>query len=139
MPADRPAKEFLDTNIFIYAFSTDPRAAVAERLLSKGCVTSVQALNEFANVARRKLAMSWAEVNEALDVIRTLCPTILPMDIDIHADALVLAERDGLAVFDSLMLAAALRADCGIFWSEDLQHGREIDGRLRIVNPFAAE
>lgn len=139
MPAERPAKEFLDTNILIYAFSTDLRAVVAERLLSRGCVTSVQALNEFANVARRKLAMSWAEVNEALGVIRTLCPTILPMDIDTHADALVLAERDGLAVFDSLMLAAALRADCGTFWSEDLQHGREIDGRLRIVNPFSAE
>lgn len=139
MPADRPAKEFLDTNILIYAFSTDPRAAVAERLLAAGCVTSVQALNEFANVARRKLAMSWAEVNEALDVIRTLCPTILPMDIDTHAEALVIAKRDGLAIFDSLMLATALQAGCGVFWSEDLQHGREIDGRLRIVNPFTAE
>ena len=83
--------------------------------------------------------MSWVEVNEALDIIRALCPTILPMNIDTHADALVIAERDGLGVFDSLTLAAALRADCGTFWSEDLQHGREIDGRLRIVNPFAAE
>lgn len=139
MPADRPAKEFLDTNILVYVFSTDPRLVVAEQLLARGCATSVQALNEFANVARRKLAMSWVEVNDALDVIRTLCPTILPIDVDTHADALVIAERDGLAVFDSLMLAAALRAGCGIFWSEDLQHGREIDGRLRIVNPFAAE
>ncbi|GLS30498.1 Predicted nucleic acid-binding protein, contains PIN domain [Mesorhizobium albiziae] len=139
MPAEPQAREFLDTNILIYAFSTDPRAAPAEALLAKGCVTSVQALNEFANVARRKLAMPWLEVNEALAAIRTLCRAIVPLDLETHAEAMVIAERDGLAVFDALMLAAALRAGCGVFWSEDMQHCREIGGRLRIVNPFVAE
>ena len=137
MPAEQ--REFLDTNILIYAFSTDPRSAAAEKLLTGRRVTSVQALNEFANVAGRKLAMSWAEVNEALAIVKTLCPTIVPMDIATHAQALIIAERNGLAVFDSLMLAAALRAGCDVFWSEDMRHGREIDGTLRIVNPFVAE
>ena len=83
--------------------------------------------------------MSWAEVNEALAILKTLCPTIVPMDIATHAQALIIAERNGLAVFDSLMLAAALRAGCDVFWSEDMRRGREIDGTLRIVNPFVAE
>jgi predicted nucleic acid-binding protein len=33
------------------------------------------------------------------------------------------------------LLAAALLADCRLFISEELQHGREISG-MRIANPF---
>ncbi|KQU72922.1 hypothetical protein ASC75_04445 [Aminobacter sp. DSM 101952] len=39
--------ELLDTNILVYAFTTDPRCATAEKLLAKGCLVSVQGLNEF--------------------------------------------------------------------------------------------
>jgi predicted nucleic acid-binding protein len=129
--------EFLDTNILIYAFTNDPRAAIAEKLLAKGCVISIQGLNEFANVARRKLGMSWGETNEALEAIKTLAKAILPVDLDTHSDALALAERYALSFFDALMLAAALRGGCATFWSEDMQHGMVIEERLEIVNPFA--
>jgi predicted nucleic acid-binding protein len=128
--------EFLDTNVLVYAFTTDPRATAAQALLGRGCVTSVQALNEFTNVARRKLGMNWQEVRQALAAIRTLCRTILPMDIETHADALGIAERHGYAIFDALMIAAALRADCAVLYSEDMQDGMAIGGRLRIVDPF---
>jgi predicted nucleic acid-binding protein len=47
--------EFLDSNVLVYAFTTDPRAARAQGLLARGCTISVQGLNEFTNVARRKL------------------------------------------------------------------------------------
>ena len=40
------------------------------------------------------------------------------------------------AIFDALMIAAALRARCTVLYSEDMQHGMAIDGRLRIVDPF---
>jgi predicted nucleic acid-binding protein len=128
--------EFLDTNILVYAFTTDPRAGAAQALLGRGCVTSVQALNEFTNVARRKLGMTWREVRDALAAIRTVCRTILPVDIEIHADALRIAERYGYTIFDALMVAAALRADCTVLYSEDMQDGMAISGRLRIVDPF---
>ena len=60
-------KRFLDTNILIYAIvQDDPRTPVAETLLIEGGVVSVQVLNEFAAVARRKLGMPWKEVTEAL-------------------------------------------------------------------------
>jgi predicted nucleic acid-binding protein len=34
------------------------------------------------------------------------------------------------------MITAAMRADCDVLFSEDMQDGATIDGRLRIVNPF---
>jgi predicted nucleic acid-binding protein len=58
------------------------------------------------------------------------------MDVETHDDALRIAERYGYAFFDALMIASALRADCGILWSEDMQDGLVIDQRLRIANPF---
>jgi predicted nucleic acid-binding protein len=131
-----PAREVLDTNILVYAFSTDQRSMAAERLLGQGGAVCLQSLNEFANVARRKLAMSWAEVQEAIASIRILCPTILPMDIQTHDGALDVAGRYNLSFFDALIVSAALRAGCETLWSEDMQDGLLIEGRLRISNPF---
>jgi predicted nucleic acid-binding protein len=128
--------EFLDSNVLVYAFTSDPRAHKAQELLARGCTAGVQGLNEFVNVARRKLGMTWVEVRVALAAIRTLCPTILPIDIDTHTDALQIAERYRLSVFDALMVTAALRVDCRILWSEDMHDGLIVEGRLRIANPF---
>jgi predicted nucleic acid-binding protein len=130
--------EFLDTNVLIYAFTDDPRNQKAQELLGKGCVIGVQVLNEFTNVARRKLGMTWEELREALSSILIVCPTVLPMDLEIHSDALAIAERYGFRIFDALMIASALHGGCEILWSEDMQDGMVIDGRLRIANPFCA-
>ena len=128
--------DFLDTNILVYAFTADPRAARAQALLERGCIIGVQGLNEFVNVAQRKLLMSWAEINEALSAIRAVCAAIVPMDVETNSDAVRIAERYRCAFFDALMIASALRAGCGILWSEDMQDGFVIDQRLRIANPF---
>ena len=49
---------FLDTSILIYAFAlNDPRSDTAETLLAAGGVISIQVLNEYVNVSRRKLAL----------------------------------------------------------------------------------
>lgn len=64
---------FLDTNILVNAFSNDDRSVIAERLLSDGCTISVQTLNEFVHVSRRKLSREWAEIGEAAAIIRKLC------------------------------------------------------------------
>ena len=98
----------------------------------------MQVLNEFTNVARRKLGMTWEELREALSSILIVCPTVLPMGLEIHSDALAIAERYGFRIFDALMIASALHGGCEILWSEDMQDGMVIDGRLRIANPFCA-
>ena len=128
--------ELIDTNVLVYAFSDDPRQHAAERLLEQGCAVAVQGLNEFVNVARRKLGMPWSEVHEALADIRTLCSAVVPLDIETHSDGIALAERYRLSVFDGLMAAAALRGGCNVLWSEDMQDGLSIEGRLTVRNPF---
>jgi predicted nucleic acid-binding protein len=55
--------------------------------------------------------------------------------IDLLKSALELKERCRYSFYDSLIIAAALEADCDLLYSEDLHHGQQI-GRLRIVNPF---
>jgi predicted nucleic acid-binding protein len=137
MSGERSAsREFLDSNILIYAFTGDPRATAAQDLISRRCNVSVQGLNEFVNVARRKLGMSWAEIGEALAAIRTLCRSVHPVDLGTHSEALRIAERYGFAIYDPLVIAAALRSNCTVLWSEDMHDGLLVDGRLRIANPF---
>ncbi len=128
--------QFLDTNVLVYAFSDDARSARAEALLAEGCASGVQALNEFANVARRKLAMEWREVRDALDAIRALLSTVAPLDVETHLAGIEIAERHRLSVYDAMMIAAALHLRCTTFWSEDLQDGLVVEGRLTVRNPF---
>src|ERR1700753_895708 len=64
---------FFDTNVLVYLASGDPaRADRAESLLTKGGAISVQVLNEVANVARRKMQMSWPETRGFLSLLRSL-------------------------------------------------------------------
>ncbi len=132
-----PAKAFFDTNVLIYAVAEDdPRSAQAEELLASGGVLSVQILNEFVSVARRKILMSWSDVTEALDAFRILCPSPLPITVEIHESALRIAARHDYNIYDALVIAAALEAGCATLYSEDLHDGQTIDGRLTIRNPF---
>jgi len=130
-------RAFFDTNVLIYALAQDdPRSVVAEQLLSAGGTFSVQVLNEFVSVARRKLHMPWKEVKEALEAFRILCDPPVPITIHTHETALKLAEKSNYGIYDALIAAAALEAACVILYSEDLQDGQVIDSRLTIRNPF---
>jgi predicted nucleic acid-binding protein len=132
-----PGKAFFDTNILIYAIAQDDaRGARAEELLAGGGRVSVQVLNEFVSVARRKLRMPWNEVTEALDAIGILCSPPVPITISTHESALKIAQQHGYEIYDALIVAAALEAGCATLYSEDLQDGQVIDGKLTIRNPF---
>ncbi len=132
-----PVKYFLDTNVLIYALAKDdPRASKTEALLASGGVLSVQALNEFVSVARRKLGMSWREIRESLDVIGILCPKPVPISLDTHKAALAIAEHYGYNIYDALVATAALESGCKTLYSEDLQDGQIINRQLTVRNPF---
>jgi len=128
-------RAFADTNILVYAYSTDARAERARELLPKSTV-SAQCLNEFVNVARNKLRMSWPELKEALYTIEALCDLREFNDLAVHRLGIGIAERYRLATFDSMLVAAALLAGCNILWSEDMQDGLVVDGTLTVRNPF---
>jgi predicted nucleic acid-binding protein len=132
-----PAKAFFDTNVLIYAVAQDDsRSRQAEELLAAGGVLSVQILNEFASVARRKILMSWSDISEALDAFRVLCPSPLPITIEMHEVALKIADKHGYNICDALVVSAALEAGCTTLYSEDLHDGQTIDRQLTVQNPF---
>jgi predicted nucleic acid-binding protein len=127
---------FFDTNVLAYLASGDTaKADRAEAALAAGGSISVQVLNEFANVARRKMQMSWDETHALLDMLRGLL-TVHPLTTEIHEAGLRLAERYGFSIYDAMIAASALQAGCDTLWSEDMQHGMALDEGLRIVNPF---
>ena len=127
---------FFDTNLLLYLFSSSPeKADTVETLLSEGGTISVQVLNEFAAVARRKLQMTFAEIRETADTL-TQTLKVVPLTLETHRRGLQLAERYGYSVHDAMILAAALESGCRQLLTEDLQHQQRVESTLDIVNPF---
>jgi predicted nucleic acid-binding protein len=127
---------FVDTNVLLYLRSGEPaKADRAEAILRLRPIVSVQVLNEFANVSRRKLRRDWREIEDALARIKAICP-VTPLTVEVHERGIELAAIHGLAIYDAMIVAAARQAGCATLLSEDLQHGRRF-GRLAVVNPLA--
>jgi predicted nucleic acid-binding protein len=136
---------FLDTNIFIYSFDdTQPgkmdlaRGLIAEALVRGNAIISTQVVQEFLNVATRKFANPFTpkDAKEYLHrVLNPLCQ-IYP-DLDLYETCLDLQNETGYSFYDSLVLAAALRGECNLLLSKDLQDGQFVRS-MRITNPFAA-
>lgn len=127
---------FVDTNVLLYLASGDARKAdLAEAIVAQGGTISVQILNEIANVLRGKMQMSWSDTRLFLDMIRALL-TVEPVTAATHAKGLAVSELYGLSIYDAMVVAAALIANCDTLVSEDIRDGLVIDDRLRIVNPF---
>jgi predicted nucleic acid-binding protein len=127
---------FFDTNVLLYLFSqNENKADRVEQLLSQHGVISVQVLNEFTTASRRKLKLSFSECREILDTIRAVCDT-QALTIETHDQGIQVSERYGFSIYDSMIVASALLADCKTLYSEDLQHGQVIDDQLTVTNPF---
>ncbi len=134
------AKVFFDSNVLIYAMvSGDPRRERAQQLVAQGGVISVQVLNEFVAVARRKMRMPWEDVIVALDAVRILFPSPVSITLNTHEAALKIAQQYGFAIYDAQIAASALEANCPTLYSEGLQDGQVIDERLTTRNPFRSE
>jgi len=114
----------------------ETRTGIAEALILAGGLISVQVLNELANVAHRKLRLSWDEIDEALAAIRILCPSPLALTADVHDAGRRIAAKYGYGLYDALIAAAALEGGCDTLYSEDLQSGQVLEGRVTIRNPF---
>ena len=129
-------RPFVDTNVLLYLISADAaKAELAEQVLAGRIVISVQVLNEFANVARRKHSLDWAELQQVLAGISSFCE-VLDLTLATHQRGLALARRYQLSIYDAMIAAAALDAGCDSLLSEDFQTGQRIDGQLVVVNPF---
>jgi predicted nucleic acid-binding protein len=126
---------FFDTNILVYAQQAGGKADRARALLAGGGKLSVQVLNEFTAVMRRKQDKEWREIGEAISDVLALVEPPRPLTLDLHIAARALAEEHRLSFYDALIVVSAIEAGCNVLYSEDMQHGRTIGG-LAIANPF---
>jgi len=134
----RGVKVFIDTNILVYAFTSDEpeKKTLALKALDH-CVpvVSTQVIKEFANVLFKK-------TNLGIDRIRTLLSDInevadvVQEDTDLIYDALDIKRQWSYSFYDSVIIAAARKANCQTLFSEDLKDGQVIDGKLTIINPL---
>lgn len=133
--ADEP-NVFVDTNLLVYLFDDDEsKTPRTDECLNRPTVISVQVLNELTDVLRKKAKFPWEQVREALSLVQ-VGAKVENVVYEDHAVGLEVAERYQLALFDSIIVATALRSGCGVLLSEDMHHGLEIDGKLVISNPF---
>ncbi len=99
---------FLDTNILTYAQGADAKSEVARQTILAGGVISVQVLNEFAAVLRRKFSLEWDAIAEAVADVRTALDPVRPIDVVTHTEAVSLARTHGFSFYDSLIIVSAL-------------------------------
>lgn len=128
-------RAFLDTNILIYLTTLDDQKyARSAEIVAQGGVISVQVLNEYCSVARRKSSRGWPDVAKSCEDFAT---TLEVQDVTTASQslALVYADRYGYSIYDANILSSAKLAKCDILWSENMQHGQIIDG-VQICNPF---
>jgi predicted nucleic acid-binding protein len=134
------ARSFLDTNVLVYA---DDKSAAAKQTVSLNLVAahrqsgsgvvSLQVLQEYFVTVTRKLGVDPEVARRKVELLAEF-DVATPEVADILA-AIDLHRLHALSFWDALILRSAKQSGCSVILSEDMQHGREIDG-MRIVNPF---
>ncbi len=131
---------FVDTNVAVYVYdhgSADRRARAVELFRSPPdrLVVSTQVLSEFYWTVTRKLDPPLA-VDRALAALRELAALpVVAVDRELVLSAVDTATRQQLALWDALIVEAAVRGGCQRLLTEDLDHGQEIRGVV-VENPF---
>lgn len=132
---------FLDTNILLYSISRDPTEATkrdrAVALIDAGGnALSVQVLQEFYVQATRATRRDALPHDIAVGLIETwLRFKVQETSVAIMTGALEIKAQHRLSYWDAAIVAAARALGCRELYSEDMTHGREIDG-VTIIDPF---
>jgi predicted nucleic acid-binding protein len=128
---------FFDTNVLVYLATDEIHAPCVREIMHENAVISTQVMNELLHVLRRKFAFTWEDVEDFL-ILTEATMDIQDLTLLTHKLGRRLSRRYGFATYDAMIVAAALEAGCDVLWSEDMQNGLSVEGRLVIRNPFAA-
>ncbi len=134
------AKVFIDTNIWVYAKVEIPGSE--KHLLScnflknnkDSIVISTQVINEYYNVLIKN-QIPEPGIQKSVFQLLTEVELVL-ITFETIVKSWEIRSRYNYSVYDSLIVASALEADCNVLYSEDLQHQQLIESKLRIINPF---
>lgn len=135
------ARSFIDTHVLIYAEASDApvkqRAALAllkQLFESTDGVLSTQVLQEYCNVALKRLKLPAQHIRAQLDLyeqfeVVQVTPAVIRAGLDLH-------QTRSVAFYDALIMVSAQLAGCSVLFSEDMNAGEIMTG-VRIINPFA--
>jgi predicted nucleic acid-binding protein len=136
-------KYFIDTNIFIYSFDTEnpQKNDIAKKLIANALengtgIISYQVIQEFLNVATQKFIkpLTFKDAQRYLNVVlEPLCEVFTSTEL--FHKALEIMDRWRFPFYDSLIISAALQADCVTLYTENMQHNQAIRN-ITIKNPF---
>jgi predicted nucleic acid-binding protein len=132
---------FLDTNILLYSVGRNPADAVkrerAIALLDRDDgALSIQVLQEFYVHATRPTRPHPMTHESAAGLVSAWTRfKVQEITLSILTGALEIKAAHGFSYWDSAIIAAARALGCRILYSEDMSHGREVEG-ITIVNPF---
>jgi predicted nucleic acid-binding protein len=137
--SDRPSACFVDTNVWLYAFiaADDPaKSGIARELLqTTEPLVSIQVVNEVCVNLLKRAVFTEDELRDLItaffykySVVQFTESTLLK--------ASELREGYSLSFWDSLIVSSALAGGVSVLYSEDMQHGLSVEGRMEIINPF---
>jgi predicted nucleic acid-binding protein len=134
-------KILIDTNLWIYLYASNPegKRRTIEEVIQQNfekVILSPQILGELYHVVTRK---GFQTQKSAKHIVLEMVATFPVSEIG-SADvleAIRVHEMFNYSYWDSLLIATALLNDCESLYSEDMQHKQSIEGKIRIINPFA--
>ena len=136
-------KIFFDTNILVYSVDENDfqKKEIASRLLTDASISrtgiiSTQSLQEFYNVAVKKLKLSKQIAKEYVELFSSQL-TVRQVTVPLILNAIDISIKNKLSFWDSLILSSANDNGCIIVYSEDLNNG-QIVGGTKILNPFTS-
>lgn len=131
---------FVDSNIWLYAFSTNKkeetkRILAKQIILEKQIFISTQVINEVSFNLFKKHKLDEVSI---LNLINSFYNhyQVVQFNQNIYELASNLRSNYCLSFWDSLIVASALFANADILYSEDMQHNLIVDKQLTIINPF---
>ena len=134
-------KAFIDSNLWLYAFIERPgeetKHARAAALIeaSERYSISTQVVAEVSSNLLRKAGMAEDALLDIITGFYSRC-RVLETGLAVHQAASRIRTAHQFSYWDSLIIASALEGGCTILYSEDMQHGQVIDGRLTVLNPL---
>ena len=131
-------KIFIDTNILLYAYSTEKnKQEIAQNIINtnNNIYISKQVINETINILIKKFKLNIKDIiNGGKELEKEFI--ILDFDIQTQLNALKLKQNYNLQFYDALIVSTALKNSCTILYSEDMQDKLVIEKKLKIINPF---
>lgn len=133
-------KIFIDTNILVYALDNrdNDKMNKARNILRKVIyenkpVISAQVINEFYVAATKKLSIDKNLIKTIVHNFKNM--EIIASDLQLTENAIKISIESQISFWDSLIIAAAEKANCKLIISEDLNSGQKYQD-ISLINPF---